>query len=280
MKILEELYRVIDTVAIIARNINPLSKKLSSIIFYLRLVSKQIFASLFGIKIKKQKIYGRTFYFSDFNIFVMVFAEIFYLQPYDFKTKNSKPLIIDAGANVGLASFYFKQKYPDCSIICFEPSKRTFKFLKKNLAGFKDITFINSALSDRNGGSFLNSPKEDGSFVNASIQNRWDKNKYLREKTTLTTLSPILKKYKSIDFLKLDIEGVEEKVLTEINRHNLLSKTKEMFVEYHYFDNNSLAKVLTILENNGFNIITYGGIRSPYSSLKNSYWCLSIFAHR
>ena len=279
MEIFVQVYRFFDNVAIIVKNVNPLSQKIYCFFVYLHLILKLIIASLTGTKVRKQKIFGRVFHFSDYKEFITLFAEMFFLMPYAFDSESSKPVIIDAGANIGLASFYFKKLFPDSIIIAFEPSKTSFRHLKMNLKGLKGVSLVNAALSDTNRSGFLYFPKKESSY-NSSTRNRWNEGEFSKEKTSFVKLSSYIKKYKSIDFVKLDVEGVEENVLKELDKKGLISKIKEMFVEYHNFAGNSLAKTTTILEKNHFKIITYGGIRSPYPPIKGHYWCLSIFAFR
>jgi FkbM family methyltransferase len=48
---------------------------------------------------------------------------------FPFEIKN----IIDAGANIGLASVYFSQRFVNSTIVAIEPSKENFEILSKNI---------------------------------------------------------------------------------------------------------------------------------------------------
>ena len=65
---------------------------------------------------------------SDADTFDQVFIE----QNYKLQINHPK-LIIDAGANVGISTFYFKTLFPNAAIICIEPEEDNFILLKKNL---------------------------------------------------------------------------------------------------------------------------------------------------
>src|SRR5688572_6156510 len=54
---------------------------------------------------------------------IPTFQEIFTYDEYEVKLDFSPATIIDAGANVGLASIYFANKYPKASVFCVEPEK-------------------------------------------------------------------------------------------------------------------------------------------------------------
>ena len=55
-------------------------------------------------------------------------------------------VIIDCGANIGLASIYFKFHFPDVKIYAFEPEISNFKMLKKNVANYKDVFIFQKAI--------------------------------------------------------------------------------------------------------------------------------------
>ena len=55
-------------------------------------------------------------------------------------------VIIDCGANIGLASIYFKFHFPDVKIYAFEPEISNFKMLKKNVANYKDVVVFQKAI--------------------------------------------------------------------------------------------------------------------------------------
>ncbi len=54
----------------------------------------------------------------------------------------------DVGANSGEYSKMLRRHFPDAKIHCFEPAKKTFEVLKKNIGEKKDIIINNIAISD------------------------------------------------------------------------------------------------------------------------------------
>jgi FkbM family methyltransferase len=61
-----------------------------------------------------------------------------------------RPLIIDAGANIGAASVYFATQFPRARIVAIEPSSENLELLKLNTEGL-DIEIIHGALCPRPG---------------------------------------------------------------------------------------------------------------------------------
>jgi len=56
---------------------------------------------------------------------------------------GSPKLVIDAGANVGSASIYFLNRYPDTQIVAIEPDPQSIELCRKNLAPYsKRVTIL------------------------------------------------------------------------------------------------------------------------------------------
>ncbi len=49
--------------------------------------------------------------------------------------ENKKPLIIDAGANIGASAVYFAAKIPTARIVAIEPASDNFQLLERNTSG-------------------------------------------------------------------------------------------------------------------------------------------------
>ena len=132
----------------------------------------------------------------------------------------------DVGANSGEYSKMLRRHFPDAKIHCFEPAKKTFEVLKKNIGEKKDIIINNIAISDEAGLLDLYYDKEISGL--ASLYKR--QLEYLNidftksEKVLVETLDAYCERnhIDNIDFLKMDIEGNEfsalrggKKLLTE-----------------------------------------------------------------
>lgn len=60
-------------------------------------------------------------------------------------------MIVDAGANIGAASLWFKNRYPASAVVAIEPEPGNFGVLSKN-AGFKDrLAAIQAAIGSEDG---------------------------------------------------------------------------------------------------------------------------------
>ena len=64
---------------------------------------------------------------------------------------GKRPLIVDAGANIGLASLYFRDQYPDALIVAVEPEPGNFAMLRRLLADDPLAVPMQAALADFDG---------------------------------------------------------------------------------------------------------------------------------
>ncbi len=181
--------------------------------------------------------------------------EIFTHQLYYFETDFPTPVIIDAGAHLGLATLYFKNLYPQAKILAFEPNPLLFPLLKENIAQnhLENVTLIQAALSKHNDKTtfYYDATPWQWLSTGSLTQNAWNgKQKTLPVSIQSVRLDQYLSQYPQIDLLKLDIEGAESAVLLSIR--DSLSKIKEIIFEFHPTGNQKLAELLSFLTKKGF----------------------------
>ena len=166
--------------------------------------------------------------------------------------------IIDAGANIGLTSLYFKAFFPNAKIYALEPSSRTFEKLKRNLSAndFTDVVAIKLGLWGRN--TFLkpNPSFRDGLDWAFSLTETDQHDKGIIE---VITVSELLNRYhlSAIDFFKIDIEGGEASVFGPDADVDWLKYVKVIALEIHdEFD--CREEIEALLERNGF-VLSHSG---------------------
>lgn len=234
------------------------------------------------MKIKTIQRNGLLFSFINEEEFEEVYKDVFIIKEYDFKTTNKSPLILDCGSHIGVSILYFKKLYPEAKIIGFEANPNNFKLLEFNIQknNLKDMRFINVALSNKEG--------EIDFYVSRDTKTPWTWgdagviNKWYDEKTSKIIKVPSMKlsSYinKSIDLIKLDIEGMEEVVLNEIEHK--LKFVKEIFMEFHGSSTNKLndsKRILNLLKRNKFDYsITQEAKKINENEIKKTdpYWLI------
>lgn len=228
-----------------------------------KVASNRILAAFFGrsrklIRLRQKPRYtsgvvtiaNRTFSYPDSDSFSHLYTSLFLEEIYRFDTASAKPYIIDCGANIGVSVRYFNELYPQAKIVAFEPERKIFDYLRKNVDEVEsaDIELVNKAVWSKD--EFLtfhvegaDSGRVDGfSDVSAGFQETYQ--------VPTVRLSNYIDQ--EVDLLKIDIEGAELEVLREIEPK--LSLVKRLFVEYHSFvgKEQHLDELLLILTRNGF----------------------------
>lgn len=219
----------------------------------------------------------------DSASFLFMYDEIFRTQIYKFKTQNPTPYIIDGGANIGLSTLYFKKLYPKAVIVAFEPDPDIYAVLQENIANHS-LEFVNlvhkGLWNHETSLTFKVEGADAGLLVAAGNEEG------INIKTVpVTSLNPYLQK--TVDFLKLDIEGAETVVLKDIEDN--LDKVERIFVEYHSFveEEQSLNEILNILKKAKFRVYMSipgnNSIKSPFMGLRaynNMDFQLNIFGFK
>ena len=125
--------------------------------------------------------------------------------------KGNTPLIIDCGANSGLASRYFAKTFPKARIIGIEPDAGNVEIARKNCKGIKAITIQQAAIGAKAG--FANIQNQDAS-ANAIRVELSDKPTEIPITTIPNIVRDIARNDKNTNFelfmVKIDIEGFED----------------------------------------------------------------------
>jgi len=170
--------------------------------------------------------------FFDRETLAFLYREIFGRQHYCFRSRSENPVIFDCGANLGMATLYFKWLYPRSRIHAFEPDPETFAVLQSNILRNRltDVTTHNCALWDHNGTvDFFVNHEIPGSLLMSTDPTRC-KGAPLRVPSRV--LSEFLEE--PVDFVKLDVEGAEHQILSELLQSGKASLINQMVIEYHH----------------------------------------------
>ncbi|GAB2698846.1 hypothetical protein GCM10027037_24010 [Mucilaginibacter koreensis] len=224
--------------------------------------------------------FEKKFKIGDVLTFRSSYYEIFKQQIYHFKNSNPDEVIIDCGANIGLATIYLKMTHPKAQVIAFEPDPAIFSILQYNIESFglKDVLLRNEAVSTADKHvSFISDGGHSGKIIQEALQNRIEV-KAVRLKTVLAG-------YECITFLKIDIEGEEVKVIPDIA--DQLTKVEYMFLEYHSYLNQTqeLDTLLTIIRNAGMRYYIQEAVQKKHPFLNNEIFLgmdllVNIFCYR
>jgi FkbM family methyltransferase len=203
----------------------------------------------------KTRLLGTDLSFVDGRTCALQYKVIFQDGIYAMESGITAPRILDVGANIGMATIYFKSIFPEARIDAFEADPVVASILQHNVDAFKlrDVRVHNVAASDTAGTlTFLSNGSDGGRLV----KERDAVDLKSRSESTVQVPAVRLKDclIESIDFLKLDIEGAEYDVIADCQ--DSLHFVRHIFVEYHSFVSRPqmLPEFLGFLRDAGFRL--------------------------
>lgn len=194
-----------------------------------------------------------------------IFAQIFIQQQYKFFIPTAPATILDLGANVGLASVYFANLFPEAIILALEPEKANYEQACKNLAPYKKVSVLQAAVWYKPGQLSVYD-KGHGEAAFMVEEPGYEQAQKPLSQVPAYTIPQLAEKLgtSSIDLIKMDVEGAE-KELFENNADEWLPHTKMLVVETHDRYKPGTSKALFtallrhrfLLEVRGENLIFY-----------------------
>jgi FkbM family methyltransferase len=210
--------------------------------------------------------------------FYMQYKDEFIRRIYHFDTEQPDPKIIDGGGNMGMSILYFKRIYPKARIISFEPDPQIHSLLTDNLHrnGIHDVQVINAGLAAVSGTASFSPDTQAGGRIAPDATG---------QRIRVERLSDYLAE--PVDFLKLNIEGMELPVLQEAATAGKLKNVRHLLLEYHGWPNGKqcLGEILTLLDQQGFRYLvhdfdaeTCGATKPPFRLSPQTTWFCLVYA--
>lgn len=165
---------------------------------------------------------------------VPTYKQVFIDREYDFQVASPPAVIIDAGANIGLAAIYFANRYPSAKIIAIEPEQSNFELLKRNTSAYANITPLQAALWHKNEEIDLIDPGlGNWGFMTEQKDQAGGNSAQARHRVQAMTVDRILAQFglDRVDILKIDIEGAEKEVFSDTSAW--IDRVDSMIVELH-----------------------------------------------
>ena len=176
--------------------------------------------------------------------------------------ENKKDLtIIDAGANVGFFSFYASEFAK--TIYAIEPAAEHIEVLKhmvqynklENI--IKPYQFALSIKDDDGELTHYSNTTMFSLYPNIVGMSKNGLKETGKEAVKLKRLDTFFKeeKIEHVDFLKLDVEGVEFEILGSDSFSNVASKIDQLVVEIHNYADRNPQQIIDALRLNGFEVL-------------------------
>ena len=148
--------------------------------------------------------------------------------------------VIDIGANIGAITLQMaKMISKNGKVFSFEPSPYNYKQANKNISlnNFSNIKLVNQGLGNKKETAFLYNVNPTNRGMLRLLPENYETKSYEKEEVVIDTLDKSMEKFSipKPDFIKIDVEGFEYKVLQ--GAHETLSKYRPiLFIEL--VDNN------------------------------------------
>lgn len=162
--------------------------------------------------------------------------------------KTEKPVCIDVGGNTGYYSAEILKRFPKAFIHIFEPNTNTFEILKDNLTKTNQVNLNNLALGDTEKEIDIYTYAHQKTSGHTSAYSDVFADKLKKENILKLTVSQTtLDRYcnendiPEIDFLKIDVEGHEHKVL--LGAANLLKSNSIKIIQFEFNEMNVASRV-------------------------------------
>lgn len=210
-----------------------------------------------------------------------IYREVFVEESYvtDGFPAAEPDVIVDVGANIGLASIFFARRHPGAFVIAAEPAPEPYAALRQNLARYVPSGVArNVAVAERNGtrrfGYYPDAPAESGFYADRAREIELARQVLVRNgvperdaarlaqarhrlehlECPTVTLSTLIREegVDRVDLLKIDVERGELDVLAGIAEADW-GRIGHLVLEVHDVAGR-LAHVVSLLRDRGFHV--------------------------
>jgi FkbM family methyltransferase len=188
----------------------------------------------------------------------------------EFAKKNNQDYFLDIGSNCGYYALFIKKTFPNTHVVAFEPIKKTYDKLIKNiqLNNFgNQIQTFNFGLSDSNNQAQMRGLIKKG-FMQSGGFTVHDQNRELKKNEILLTADlkrgdEVIKYINKKLLIKIDVEGHEINTLKGLSN---LIKNNKIYMQIEIFHQNK-ASICRFLEKNDFKFV-----KNICGNRKNDYF--------
>lgn len=209
-----------------------------------------------------------TVYFENGEEYHRIKRDVWGENSYYVELEKVNPVIIDAGANIGMTTLYFKRLFPDSTIIAIEPFPDNIRLFRKNMFEnqIEGVTLDEVALAEYAGEKELFYDAHDKPWYTTTgfTMGGWDYGQE-RSNSMMVPTKPLreyLEEY-TPDLVKLDIEGAEEKVI--VAARDYLQLCPHYIMEFHPVGGVGMDRIVKLFEEKGYTVtVTKDGRTVPW----------------
>ena len=195
------------------------------------------------------RLMGYDLHYADLLTLCPQWDDLFVRQTLRFQSAHAAPRILDCGANIGVASFYFKRLYPQARITAYEADPAVHTLLRENLKHNRaaDVEVVHAAVWTGSGGVDFRCEGADSGTIEAFAGGLHG----AIRRVPSVRLHDVLAA-EPVDLLKLDVEGAELDVLADCREQ--LRAVRTLLLDLHEFDpaKRHTPAILDLLAESGF----------------------------
>jgi len=163
-----------------------------------------------------------------------IYKEIYLEGVYvDIFNQKQDMVVIDIGANLGIVTQYMRDYAK--KLYAVEPSTECFEALKKNkeFNSWDNVEIFNFAIADKDGEMMLNTLANNRTCYSLTLDYKQG-----GEMVRTVAMDTFFKenKIKSVDFVKMDVEGTEDLILRSAGFKKVAPMIKAIEIEFHLPD--------------------------------------------
>jgi FkbM family methyltransferase len=220
--------------------------------------------------------------------FTVLHKDLFGRRLYAFDPATETPEIVDGGANIGMATLFWKRASPNARIRAFEPDPTVYPYLQENVErnGLEGVELERSAIGAAAGTATFHADSAYSSYLAGyAAPGGNDPATGSVVEVPVVRLRDLLDR--PVDLLKLNIEGAETDALLDAG--DTLRAARELLVEYHHLPGapRSLHRLLERFHDSGFEYLvnsfddeTNSGAQPPFRLGPDSRYYLLLYARR
>lgn len=182
---------------------------------------------------------------SDSSVFNQMFIKQQYAPPsslhdtwlhqkFQATVQNGRtPIILDLGANIGLAARWFHSEFPGALIYSVEPDANNFAVLKKNVVGHSNIVPLHAAIWSHEGQLRVLNRGKEAWAVQVAECHREAPARNNDESVQGLSISELLAQFHidQVFIVKIDVEGAETAIFA--GNTDWIARTSALIIELH-----------------------------------------------
>jgi FkbM family methyltransferase len=156
-----------------------------------------------------------------------VYGEVFLGREYDFPVSFFPRTIVDVGANCGITSIFYANRYPDATVVAVEAETSNYAALLNNTRAYSNIVPVHAALWHTDGQVEVFPP-----WPRWKSWGKWGFRVREGSGCPALTLPTLMRDIgiETVDILKIDVEGAEREIFSTCT---WMDKVRVLAIELH-----------------------------------------------